>query len=167
MVCQVSPSCRSAPPFTYPGLQSSGCPPPGLTGPQCPGLPAPPPSTLQAQRLGPTSCHRRGPLRGLPRSPQRWHPGPGAHNGPRPSTPQPLPSRTPVCPRHPTPACRGLRGAPSVLPADPPWGSGDPLPGWAGLGALSSAARLAYRAPSRRTFSGEVSPGPEGGRRFS
>lgn len=166
MVCQVSPPCRSAPRFAYPGLQGSGCPLPGLTGPQCPGLPAPPPSALQAQSLGPTSCQRRGPLRGLPRSPQRWHPGPGAHNGPRPSIPQPLPSRTPVRPWQPNPTRTGLRGTPSVLPAVSPGGSG--TPSQAGRGSAPPPPLRSSLTALLRVglFPGKFLPAPQAGEGF-
>lgn len=159
--------CRSSLPISHPGSPGRRVSP---AWPDWARSPASQllPSALQALGLGPISCQGRGPLPGLARSPQRWHPGPGAHNGPYPLSPpsQPLPDRTPAHSRSPTRGRGGLRGAPPRPPAVPPWGSG----------TISRAGRGSApppRPPPRltallrvRLFPGKFLPAPQAGEGF-
>lgn len=141
MIRPASPSCGVCPHLLsrYPGRRVPPAWPDWAPVSRSPG---PPPSTLQALRLGPISCQGRGPLPGLPRSSQRWHPGPGAHNGPRPSPPSPLlPGPLPV----PSPPPQSAGGSAGLLLSPQP----------ALLGALGPPPRLGgARRPLLRPLPG-------------
>lgn len=134
--------------------------PTGLSVP-APSSSAPP---LPRRTVSPISCQGRGPLPGLPRSPQRWHPGLGAHNGPRPSAPSPfLPGPLPVPIPHPSPQ-PAPPGSP-VPSAASPWAPGPP-PGRAGLGAPPASPVPLTALLRIRLFPGKFLPAPQAGEGF-
>lgn len=132
---------------------------------QCPSsqllLSAP---TLQAHRIGPFPVRGEAPSRASQGARSAGILG-WAHITVRAPLP-PAPSFQGPCPsRSLTPARSGLRRAP-LSPQQPLLGPGTPSrPG--GARRPSFVPCPAHRAPWHPTFSGEVSPGPAGGRRFS
>lgn len=163
-----APSAGERPPSPLSPIPGLRLFPAGAIGPCFPTTHLLLTSSLPALCLGPTSSQGEAPS-WASRGARSASCSGQAHITVRaPSTPAP-PFQDPCQSPAALPDLRGLRGALLVFPtrAAPPWGPGTPLPGRAGLGAPSSASSGAHRAPWRPTFSGEVSPGPEGGKRFS
>lgn len=125
--------CRSSLPISHPespGRRVSPAWPDWARSPASQLLP----SALQALGLGPISCQGRGPLPGLARSPQRWHPGPGAHNGPRPLSPPPSPFLTgPLPTLGPPPGAAGDSAGLPLAPQPSRLGAPGPSPGRGGV----------------------------------
>lgn len=122
-------------------------------------------STPQAPCIGPFPVRGEAPSRASQGARSAGIPG-WAHITVRaPLPPQPLPPRTPAGPDPSPQPAAGSAGLPSPL-SSLSLGPGTPSrPG--GARRPSFVPCPAHRAPSHPTFSGEVSPGPAGGRRFS
>lgn len=160
--------CRSSLPISRPGSPGRRVSQPGLTGPVCqlPNSSSPPPSRRSVS--APFPVRDEAPSRASQGARSAGIASQAHITVRAPSPPRPAPSCQDPCPLSvPHPGPQGTpRGSPSP-PSRPALELWDHLPGGAGFGAPSSAASPAHRAPSRPTFSGEVSPGPAGGRRFS
>lgn len=160
--------CRRWLPIFHPGSPGCRVSQPGLTGPVCqfPNSSSPPPSRRSVS--GPFPVRGEAPSWASQGARSAGIPGQAHITVCAPSPPCPATSCQDPCPLSvPHPGPQGApRGSPHPLVVRA-LGLPDHLPGGAGFGAPSSAASSAHRAPSRPTFSGEVFPGPAGGRRFS